>query len=124
VKSTVMFSVVDTEPPVAASGPKTRRDQGFRHGAAIGPDYGGLNSLLAIGAIPARSCIEVAQAIRAGCGWRVAGVHHASAIEAARYSRGSFPNPDPGGLSPSMPDLKVGFSSGTRSFSTVSLDLK
>ena len=42
VKSTVMFSVVATEPPVPASRRKIRRDQGFLHGAAIdGPDEGG-----------------------------------------------------------------------------------
>ena len=31
VKSTVMFSVVATEPPVPAIGRKIRRDQGFLH---------------------------------------------------------------------------------------------
>jgi hypothetical protein len=61
-----MFSVVATEPPVPASRRKTRRDQGFLHGAAIGgPDDGRRVALLAIGAIPTCSRIEVDRAIHA-----------------------------------------------------------
>ena len=52
VKSTVMFSVVATEPPVPATRRKSRRDQAFPHlGAIGGPDEGSLAPLGVIGTV-------------------------------------------------------------------------